>query len=465
MHLNLFKKLFDRKGVTSDWCKPLKDALKDSQNNIDEYDFGCCGTGKETDLDAEKSSNDDTGATRAANSGTDLTCLRPADSVAPALHGTTGILTRGLKRSMEEEFSGTEFWEEYDYVVNQPAREGGPPDPTYQFSSLNEGTVRDEGHEGWTLSRFAQHDRAKAAQLSLAEVAALRLYTSPWFAAVNRALRTGENVEAWATTISLIISGILKLSIIDEPKVVYRALKGSLAKETTIGCAHIDPGILSGTDSVEVACSYAGDPHIPAVLLCIETTFGSRPGFLDNISQSPMEREYLFPPFTVLEILDIEHYGKKTLVRVRPTLSMMRHYTIFLRYPWTSPNDPLTWDEYDVIEKATQSRSQENVDHEVKDTKFSSDAADLITGAPKIAALGLETYMNQSLALPTLPADGVSKIEQEFMMYGTELDKKWFHYIMHQPATPLEDDWGLRDGDRNGERLGWFHEHPDTKGA
>ena len=54
------------------------------------------------------------------------------------------------------------------------------------------------------------HRMAVAAELTLAEVAALRLYSGPMFAPMNYALRT-ENIKDWATTISCCYSAVLKV--------------------------------------------------------------------------------------------------------------------------------------------------------------------------------------------------------------------------------------------------------------
>ena len=69
--------------------------------------------------------------------------------------------------------------------------------------------VRDQGHAGMRLADFAAHEMAVAAELTLAEVAALRLYSGPMFAPMNYALRT-ENIKDWATTISCCYSAVLK---------------------------------------------------------------------------------------------------------------------------------------------------------------------------------------------------------------------------------------------------------------
>ena len=78
-----------------------------------------------------------------------------------------------------------------------------------KHSSSGHIIVRDQGHAGMRLADFASHEMAVAAELTLAEVAALRLYSGPMFAPMNYALRT-ENIKDWATTISCCYSAVLK---------------------------------------------------------------------------------------------------------------------------------------------------------------------------------------------------------------------------------------------------------------
>ena len=65
----------------------------------------------------------------------------------------------------------------------------------------------------------------------------------------------------------------------------------------------------------------------------------------------PDEIEFIFPPFTTLQIIAVERLEThpKTLVLARPHICSMRHYTDSLKYPWSSPNDPLTNEEYEQI--------------------------------------------------------------------------------------------------------------------
>ena len=438
---------FNEKSNADDWAEALRDAF-----SIQKATFANVTSASEYNSD---------GAARASKSGADLTCLRPAMSMEPVLHGTTKLIPNGLERSMEEEFEGTEHWREYHYVVHEEAREGGPiyegKDPPRWTSDY----IRDRGHDGWTLSDFANLKKAKEAGLTHAEVACLRLYTSPWYACINLSLRKSKDISQWATTTSLLISALFKLSLQNPPKRLYRAIKGVLSEAAQIGSSSINSGFLSCSDDVQVITFYSGNPSISAVILCIESNFSARAGNIGEIGQCPDENEWTLPPFTSLELLDTERQGEKMFVHVRPSLCPMRHYTDKLRYPWSSPKDPLTWEEYDLIEESMKDNSS-LISEQFRETKFSSSISDLLTGAPKTAALGLEVYMNQSLTLPT---DGVTAIENEISTYGTEMDKKWFRYIMYEPASHVEDDWGIRDEGHHGMDLESFYQHKNARTA
>ena len=148
------------------------------------------------------------------------------------LGGLTGLTPGGLlARSMEEECrenEGGRWWDEYRYVVDRAAVEDPLDLPStqkfYQKSSASGRViVRDEGHAGLTLNDFMATKEAQAAELSLAEVAAVRLYSGPLFAALNNALRQ-QRVAEWATTIACCYSGVLKLSVLSAPTRVYRGV-------------------------------------------------------------------------------------------------------------------------------------------------------------------------------------------------------------------------------------------------
>ena len=114
-----------------------------------------------------------------------------------------GVLERRLarpRRSIAQEFAQNEggMWaREYEYVVNGAAREVCHRRQEWQVGASRgagdaaaDMVTRDEGHDGWTLADFCSRPLAKAAGLTLPEVAMLRLYTGPAHAPLQFFLRT-----------------------------------------------------------------------------------------------------------------------------------------------------------------------------------------------------------------------------------------------------------------------------------
>ena len=147
------------------------------------------------------------------------------------MNGLPGMLEGGIFRSMQEEARFNEdgkWWEEFRYVAERAAEEDVDLPSTEKFKGMTSSSghtiVRDRGHENMTLLSFCEHEMAKAAELSQAEVAAIRLYSSPMFEPINRALRNVE-IKDWATTIGCCYSGVLKLSFLSRPARVYRGVR------------------------------------------------------------------------------------------------------------------------------------------------------------------------------------------------------------------------------------------------
>ena len=184
------------------------------------------------------------------------------------MDGLPGMLTGGLLRSMAEEARENEsgkWLAEFEYVVNREAVEDVPDLATTakfkgKLSSSGNIIVRDHGHGGMTLADFCSHEMARAAELTVAEVAALRLYSGPMYAPLNYALRT-ENISDWATTIGCCYSGVLKLSFLSQPARVYRGVKEDemqlpdefLSREEGKFAGGVERAFMSTTKSAAVA--------------------------------------------------------------------------------------------------------------------------------------------------------------------------------------------------------------------
>jgi len=403
--------------------------------------------------------------------------FKTAVSCVPLLnHGTTMLIGEGLTRSMEEEFKqneGGKWWDIYKYVVFERAeehdgndgREGGAKE-------LVKGMVRDKGNGGKTLDSFYNLPEAREAELTKAEVAAIRLYSTQWFLTVNSALRRGitESVGKWATTISQLTSGLFKLSSKAQPMDLYRSVPGA---QTVVegarcqlekGVGYTEQALLSCTADPRLALKHSGEGA--AILFVISTTFSSRAANTKPFSLYPEQEEWTFPPFTCLELVDeVENFGNKQLVHIRPHVSYMRHFTDLLRFPSSSPNDPLTIEEYDELVEVAERFSSSS--RATVSSKYASQAADLLTGSPQTAALGLEEYLGMSQSeVMQLMSKGVESIVEEFELHGTDIDKEWLRYIMHEPASEVHvEGIGVRDKDRNNERLSDFVAHKSAQDA
>jgi len=181
--------------------------------------------------------------------------------------------------------------------------------------SLEAKRRRDEIYHDWVLNDFWLTEPAQEAKLTKAEVAALRLYTGPAYKPINAALRQ-QNVEPWATTIACCYTAVLKLSFLSTPKRVYRGVKESQGFKLHEEFLNPKPGgfaggtelaFMSTTADPKVAVFYAGTG--PGSVFMIDYTIASRAADTSFLSQFPHEKEFLFPPNTMLECTRHETRG------------------------------------------------------------------------------------------------------------------------------------------------------------
>jgi len=174
-----------------------------------------------------------------------------------------GIATDGgLTRSMAQEFAendGGKYKPEFDYVARHAAiavpDEGsnGPGRARAQakFQALSPALKairgRDGCFDGWTLEDFWKCVDAQAANLTRAEVCALRLYTGPAYRPINAALRN-KNIAEWATTIACCFSGVLKLSMLRKNNKKERVYRGVQEEHLMLPSSFLDgeDGALAG---------------------------------------------------------------------------------------------------------------------------------------------------------------------------------------------------------------------------
>ena len=169
-------------------------------------------------------------------------------------HGTVSMISNGLTRSMEEEFTGSAFESDYNYVVYGNACDA----PRESKLAVRQGWIRDEGHEHWTLDDFWRLPRMQAAHLTMAEVAMLRIYASS-FRMLNTTLREGTDVDQWATSISLLTSAVIKLSSQAPMQPVFRSIPNATLDSSipdgpvSCGLVHVENAFSSSTHDIDVA--------------------------------------------------------------------------------------------------------------------------------------------------------------------------------------------------------------------
>ena len=278
-----------------------------------------------------------------------------------------------LSHSVQQEFEDNEGGRwlcELQYVTEQPAVQTYPSTKGIAFSDdLVPSHTRDLNHEGKTLQWFVERQPSVGSgpgqireALTNAEIVVLRMYTGPWFEAINFFLRyrpevmccdptpyfeplrdktkdegvrkphnarrcfladpkregvciqcgkpesehTRQELQSWATSAALLVSGILKLRVASAPATVYRGVKeqfiqlpeGFVTKRAGQFASGVEPAPMSTTKERGVALSYAGEQR--GSLFQIEFTDANRGAALQFLSQYPAEEELVFPPGTML---------------------------------------------------------------------------------------------------------------------------------------------------------------------
>ena len=215
-----------------------------------------------------------------------------------------------LERSMEEECTtndGGKWKEQYDYVVNEEATELHE-DPSKPHR------IRDLGHNGMRLEDFEKHEMATAASLTQAEVAALRMYTGPFYSVWNSVLRMYSTdttlLPKWRTCISILYNAIVKLSYNSQKASVYRGINetnvsipDAFFNASTAGgfAGGVELAFMSTSTDINVAVEYALNIKTKkATVFEIAFDGASRGAQVQWVSQFPYEAELLYPPCTYL---------------------------------------------------------------------------------------------------------------------------------------------------------------------
>ena len=214
----------------------------------------------------------------------------------------------------------------FDYIVNEVASEMEFPQG-----------IRDKGRAGMRLVDFCNTPQALAAALKLAEAAAMRVYTSPAFDAINNPLRDQtrfreKRPHPLAVTVLFIVRGLKKLrkfgasdDSATQTQVLWRGMKNLRITDEFARRGGTELAPMSTTDSFGVAVKYSRCPGAKSLIFKIVTENKLQRGAgLEWISLFPNESEVLYPPLTYMQptgktqVVEIDGFHF-TIVEVRTT--------------------------------------------------------------------------------------------------------------------------------------------------
>lgn len=178
----------------------------------------------------------------------------------------------------------------------------------------NDGTnslvARDTGREGWTLVDFFLLPQARRCQLSIEEVAALRLYTTSTFALINNPLRAGCDERAphpLALTTYYLHSGLKKLRALNfgqtafRPFYLWRGLKDLRELDEFMEKGGAEKGVMSTSRDFETAANYASASKSCRLFFRIKVSSPMDMGAdVRWLSAYPTEREVIYPPLSFM---------------------------------------------------------------------------------------------------------------------------------------------------------------------
>ena len=169
--------------------------------------------------------------------------------------------------------------------------------------------TKDEHNNGKTLSDFHSMTPAKKAQLSLAEVAALRLYTTRAFRLVNGPLRQGIRPHPLAATTLFISRAVKKLRANHmhtgrafSTQYLWRGLRNVTISEEFMLNGGTEPGCMSTSRDLATVANYAlsTTPLLFRIRVDSPMELGAD---ISWVSMYPDEQEVLYPPLTYIQPL------------------------------------------------------------------------------------------------------------------------------------------------------------------
>jgi len=179
---------------------------------------------------------------------------------------------------------------------------------------------RDRDRSGETLEDFLTMHEAEACNLTLVEVAALRLYTTSTFKLINDPLRSSrektvqqlhESKHPLAITTYHITTGLKKLralnlssieSISDYPMYLWRGLKNRVVSSHFMARGGAEIACMSTSESLETVADYAQSDAPLLFRIKVESPM-DRGASIRWLSIYPDEDEVLYPPLMYLQPL------------------------------------------------------------------------------------------------------------------------------------------------------------------
>jgi hypothetical protein len=198
----------------------------------------------------------------------------------------------------------------------------------YHGGKLEKGDY-DMGHKGMTLGDFMETREIRESNLSKPELVAIRLYTTSSYPRINGPLRDLEvKKHPWAMIVYFISEGLKKLRAVraaQDPEgfmktvVLWRGLQNMQIDEEMFqkfGGTELAP--MSTTANIEVAQNYSKSA---CPLLLKYTTTAMETGVaIDFLSVYPKEREFLYPPLTVLTFRGVTREKGIRTIEVKPQI-------------------------------------------------------------------------------------------------------------------------------------------------
>jgi len=197
------------------------------------------------------------------------------------------------------------------------------------------------------LVDFVASPTSQRAQLTEAQVVALRLYTTAAFISINGPLRSVERRETatphpLAATVVFIKEGLSKLRAADtedRPLDLWRGMRNLEVSEDFIRLGGSERAVMSTTTDESVAIRYGMSTN-SLVFKIVASSFMQRGASIGYLSAFPAESEMCYPPLTYLrptgkmEVVEVTHEdvheddepvvvrrAKTTVVEVEPIIS------------------------------------------------------------------------------------------------------------------------------------------------